>query len=119
MFRFEKLEVWQLSIDYGKDCYDIAKKFPEIEKFALADQLRRASVSISNNIAEGSFGSVPIFRKYLQTAIGSTLETINILTFAHKVGYISTQRLDEMYEESEKLIRKLIRFSNSLTRNSQ
>jgi four helix bundle protein len=91
MFRFEGLEVWRLSVEYAKDCYAIARKFPQYEQFALADQLRRASISISNNIAEGSIGSSANFRKYIGTAIGSALETVNILNFAYEIGYISKQ----------------------------
>jgi len=54
MFRFESLEVWKISIEFSKDIYILAHKFPPIENFALADQLRRAAVSVSANIAEGS-----------------------------------------------------------------
>ena len=54
MFRFEDLEIWELSIDYANNCYDLAKQFPDYEIFALANQLRRSAISISNNIVEGS-----------------------------------------------------------------
>ena len=53
-FRFESLEIWKLSLIYASHLYDVAQKFPIEERFALEDQLRRAAVSISNNIAEGS-----------------------------------------------------------------
>lgn len=74
MFRFEELEIWKLAIKYAKDCYRIAEKFPKNEQFSLSDQLRRAAISISNNIAEGSTGSDANFRKFLNTAVGSTLK---------------------------------------------
>ena len=54
MFRFEQLEIWRLSVNYAKLCYEATKTFPKEEQFGLANQLRRAAVSISNNIAEGS-----------------------------------------------------------------
>ena len=53
-FRFEKLEVWQLARRFNHRVYVIAKTFPESERYALCPQLRRASVSVSSNIAEGS-----------------------------------------------------------------
>lgn len=117
MFRFEKLEVWQLAISYGKDCYEIASKFPSYEKFGVGDQLRRATLSISNNIAEGSVGSSLQFRKYITIAIASTLETVNILRFVYEINYIGAHTKDEMYEKAERLIRKLTNFSKSLEKH--
>jgi four helix bundle protein len=114
MFRFENLEVWRLAVDYGKDCYKIAADFPRHEIFSLSDQLRRAAISISNNITEGSVGSSANFKKYIYIAIGSTLETVNILNFAYEIKYIDLSIKNKMYEEAEKIIRKLRSFSNSL-----
>lgn len=98
MFRFEGLEIWQLATDYAHKCYDIADGFPAQEKFALTDQLRRAAVSISNNIAEGSTGSPKNFGNYLERALGSTFETVNILSFALKRNYISSENKESLYQ---------------------
>ncbi len=114
MFRFEELEVWKLAVHYGKECYILADKFPGHEKFSLSDQLRRASISISNNIAEGSVGSALNFKKFINIAIGSTLESVNIINFACEVGYLNLATKDLMYERAEKLIRKLRSFATSL-----
>ncbi len=114
MFRFENLEIWRLGVDYGKDCYKISSSFPGHERFGLGDQLRRAAISISNNIAEGSVGSTANFKKYLVTALGSTLETVNILNFACEVGYITANIKEEMYGRAELLIKKLRAFSKVL-----
>lgn len=112
MFRFEELEIWRLAVDYGKDCYKIADSFPKHETYSLGDQLRRAAISVSNNIAEGSVGSSANFRKYINTSIGSLLETVNILNFASEIGYIKGK--DMTYQKAEKLVKKLRSFSNSL-----
>jgi len=88
MFRFEELNIWKSALQYGNDLYNISSKFPKTETFALANQLRRAAVSISNNIAEGSGGSAKDFAKFLTIAIKSTLETVNILYIAQSQGYI-------------------------------
>jgi four helix bundle protein len=114
MFRFENLEIWKLAMEYGKDCYVIARQFPQIEQYGLGDQLRRATVSISNNIAEGSVGSSANFKKYLITAVGSALETVTILHFALQIGYIGEQVKTDMHEKAEKLIRKIQAFSRTL-----
>jgi len=114
MFRFEELRIWSLSVKYGKDCYKIAGKFPKYESYSLADQLRRAGVSISSNIAEGSVGSHANFRKYLNTSIGSILETINILNFSYEIGYITEKEKMEMYQTAESLIKQIRSFLKSI-----
>lgn len=114
MFRFEELEIWKFAIVYGKDCYRISEELPRHERYSLGDQLRRAGLSISNNIAEGSVGTARNFQKYINMAIASTLETVNILHFAFEVGYITEIVKNEMYEKAEKLIRKMRNFSKSL-----
>jgi hypothetical protein len=54
MFRFEKLEAWQLAIELARRVYSATSHFPDAERFGLTSQMRRAAVSISSNIAEGS-----------------------------------------------------------------
>jgi four helix bundle protein len=93
MFRFEELEIWKLSLKYADKCYYIASKFPEYERNALADQLRRAVISISNNIAEGSGSPTSKgFSAFLDISIKSTLETVNILFFATRRNYIKKNK---------------------------
>ena len=53
-FSFEKLEVWQIARKFTKEIYRISSIFPDEEKFGLTSQIRRAAVSVSSNIAEGS-----------------------------------------------------------------
>jgi len=54
MFNFEKLDVWQKAIDFANLVYATTQTFPADERFGLTNQMRRAAVSISSNIAEGS-----------------------------------------------------------------
>lgn len=114
MFRFEQLEIWKLAIRYAEEMYTIAAKFTVKENFALADQLRRASVSISNNIAEGSGGSNPEFIRYLNIAIKSTLETVNILYIAEIQEYITKDARLIYYDKAEEIIRKIRSLKNRL-----
>lgn len=114
MFRFEDLRIWKLSVEYGERCYEVANQFPAHEKFSLSNQLRRAGISISNNIAEGSVGSNDHFKKHLNIAVGSALETVNIINFAYKVGYINKELRDDLYKKAESLIKQMQSFSNSL-----
>lgn len=114
-FRFESLEIWKLAIEYGNKIYDLADNLPKKELFGLGSQLRRSAVSISNNIAEGS-GRVSIkdFKNYLDISIKSTLEIVSMLFFAETRKYIDKSQRLELYQEAEKLIRKIRAFKNSL-----
>jgi len=114
MFRFETLDIWKSSITYGKRLYCVANTFPKSETFALADQLKRAAVSVSNNIAEGSGGTNKDFANFLTISIKSILETVNILKFAESVEYIKIEKREELYKEAETLIRRITAFKNSL-----
>jgi len=104
MLRFERLDIWQASVAYADKCYEAAKTFPKEETFSLSDQLRRAAVSIPNNIAEGCAGSDREFRSYLGIAVRSAFETASILVFAEKRGYIGPARRQGLYSEVEHLI---------------
>jgi four helix bundle protein len=88
--------------------------FPKKETFSLADQLRRASTSISINIAEGSGGSSKELSNFLGISIRSALETVSILVFAEKEGYITGREKDALYEEAERLIRKMSAFRRTI-----
>ena len=77
MHKFEKLEVWQLAVEYVDLCYVIAEQLPRQEEFNLASQLRRAAVSIALNIAEGSTGQTdPEQARFIGMAIRSLVETV-------------------------------------------
>jgi four helix bundle protein len=107
MFRFEELDIWKMGVEYTKRCYSIANNFPINERFALADQLRRAVVSIPTNIAEGSIGSDKEFCSFLNIASRSGIETVSLLIVAEKLGYITMEERMKLYNEAEILIRKI------------
>lgn len=114
-FRFENLEIWKLAIEYGNKIYDLADSLPQKELFGLGSQFRRSAVSQSNNIAEGSgSNSIKDFKNYLDIAIKSTLEIVSMLFFAERRNYITESQRLELYEEAEKLVRKIRAFKKSL-----
>jgi four helix bundle protein len=115
MFRFENLEIWELATNYANELYDIANKFPPEERFALSDQLRRAAVSISNNIAEGSgAATIKDFCSFLDISVKSSLETVNIINFAYLRKYLSVKQKEYFYQIAEILIKKIRAFKKSL-----
>ena len=115
MFRFESLLIWKAAIGFSKDVYKLTKELPKEEIFALGDQLRRASVSISANIAEGSGSSTTKdFKNYLSISIKSSLEVVSLLMIAKENDYISEQQLSVLYNQAEILIKQIRAFKNSL-----
>ena len=101
------------AVAYSVMIYQQTDKMPWFEKKGLCDQLQRATVSISSNIAEGSAKSSNVeFAHYLDTALGSAYEVETQLLIASKVGYIDNEKYNELYNgiiEIEKQLAGLIR----------
>jgi len=90
VFSFEKLEVWIESKEFSKLIYSITATFPDTEKFGLISQLRRASLSIASNIAEGSARKSYKDKAYFTTiAFGSAVELLNQLIISFELDFIS------------------------------
>ena len=111
--RFEDLIVFQKAMSLSKEIYRITSGGMFSKDWGLRDQVRRASVSILSNIAEG-FGkySNPEFKKYLAIANGSSFEVRAQLHLARELGYIGeleAEMLIKMCEEVSRLIRALRR----------
>lgn len=88
-FSFEGLRVYQSTRLLVKDVYAIVNKLPAVENFALSSQIRRAIVSVSANIAEGSGRSHAKDKAhFIDIAYGSLLETYSELLTAADLGYI-------------------------------
>ncbi len=108
MFRFEKLDAWQLAIEFSDDVYRVTRTFPSEERFGLTNQLRRAAVSIAANIAEGSGRSTDKdFCRFLEIAYGSLMETVSHLTIAFRQEMVKADDHKLLYEKSDRLARVL------------
>ena len=115
-FSFEKLEVWQNSRTFVKSVYLIINRLPNEEKFAICNQLRRASVSVSSNIAEGSSRFSPKDQiRFIEIAYGSLIETYCQLKLCVDLDYISENEM----EECKSLIFKISRQLSSLKKSIQ
>ena len=109
MYKFEKLEVWRLSLDYIDAIYMIADQLPRKEDFNLKSQIRRAATSVALNIAEGSTGQTDAEQaRFLGMAIRSLIETVACQHLIRRRKYLSnTAPLTEAYHQSEILVKKL------------
>lgn len=114
-FRFEKLEIWKDALIYSRNIYKILKNFPKEELFVLVDQLKRSAGSVPANIAEGA-GSISKkeFLHHLDIAIKSLYETVSHLQLAKNLEYISERQRGELYNEAERLVKKMQNFRHYL-----
>lgn len=88
-FKFEKLEVWQLSLEYLDLCYAVAERLPKQEEYNLKAQLTRAATSIALNIAEGSTSQSDAEQaRFLNMAIRSLVETVACYRLIERRGYL-------------------------------
>ncbi|CZT34884.1 four helix bundle protein [Rhizobium sp. 9140] len=110
---YRDLRVWQAAIDLSVECYTLTNDFPKSEIYGMASQMRRSSVSVAANIAEGygrnSRGS---FVQFLKVAQGSLKELETHLIICQRVGLMDAYASEEMLkqcEENGKMISGLIR----------
>jgi four helix bundle protein len=103
MFKFEELRVYQEALLLVDLTYKVTNKWPKDEIFGLISQFRRAAVSISLNIAEGSSRTKKDFRHFLDMARGSCYECAGIILIARKRNYLTDQEFNELYEFCQKL----------------
>ncbi len=86
---FRNYKVWQDAVEYASKVYKVTSEMPWFEKKGLCDQLQRAAVSISSNIAEGAAKpSDAEFAHFLDTSLGSAFEVETQLLIAKNIGYI-------------------------------
>jgi len=111
---FEDLIVWQKAIDLSSQVYKQTKAFPKDEVFGLTSQIKRASNSISLNIAEGSVKSTKTFINHLYHAYGSSAEVLSASILANKLGYLETKDLNLLRKELEEVTKILNSFIKSL-----
>ena len=122
MLNFEKLDVWQKAIDFADLIYNETRAFPREERFGLTNQLRRAAVSISSNIAEGSSrSSKNDFARFTEIAAGSVFEAVSQAFIARRQDFLSEDQFRKIYADAEELSRMLSGLRKSLlsTLNSQ
>lgn len=117
-FKFEKLDIWKLAIDYANDVHLLTKTFPKDEMFNLSSQFKRAADSISLNISEGSIGQSNLEqRRFLGYAVRTVAECVNCLYLAVRRKYITQQQFDEYYKRWEELFAKILKFRSRLGNN--
>lgn len=112
VFGYRKLIAYQKAKEVVKRTYKLLKKFPSEERYAMCDQLRRASISITSNIAEGvNRFSIKDKSHFIEIAYGSLMEVSSQFEIAEELGYISSedrQNMDQLIEEDARLLSGLL-----------
>ncbi|MFT6815480.1 MAG: four helix bundle protein [Sphingobacteriales bacterium] len=112
---FEKIEAWQRSQQLAKSVYI---KFRDLKDFSFKDQICRAVVSISNNIAEGrDRGTDKEFVRFLYYSKGSCAEVRSLLYLAKELEYINSEDFRAMHSDSMEISRMIMGFIKALKRD--
>jgi four helix bundle protein len=108
VFGFERLDVWKKSIDFADLVYRLTRAFPKDERFGLTSQMRRAAVSVSANIAEGSARfSKADFAHFLEIAAGSVFEVVSQSFISRRQGFLAEADFSTLYAAAEEQGRML------------
>ena len=114
-FRFERMQIWQNACDVGDLLCTVADQLSENRLYAFADQLRRAALSISNNIAEGSGSSSDKeFANFLNYARRSTFECASMVLFFTRKGHIRPEDQEHLIPALSDLSKMITSFKRSL-----
>ena len=112
VFGYRRLIAYQKGKEIVMRTYKLLKKFPAEERYAMCDQLRRASVSITSNIAEGvNRFSVKDKAHFVEIAFGSMMEVSSQIEIAEELGYITKEErlsMDALVEEEARLLSGLL-----------
>ena len=115
-FNFEKIEVYQDGIEFANKIYERTKAFPKSEVFGITNQLRRSSVSVPSNIAEGSSRGKKEFIHFLNIELGSSYECVPLLEISKRQKYVQHGTFTALIDELHKISAKTSALKSSLRR---
>ena len=122
MYKFEKLEVYQLALDYIDLTYELAERLPRSEDYNLKSQVTRAATSVALNIAEGSTGQSDAEQgRFLSMAIRSFLETVACQHIIQRRGYLKQEDAiwKRLEDDGQMLARKLQAMRKTVLKEAQ
>lgn len=103
---YRDLRIWRKGIELVKEVYELTKRFPTHERYGLADQLSRSSVSVPSNITEGQARQhTSEFRQILYVALGSAADVDTQITIARELGYVEEAEAGDIQDRIDELRR--------------
>ena len=113
---YKELKFFQKAHDFTKEIYKVtSEEFPKEELYSLVQQIRRASVSIGSNIAEGSVKGEVEFKRFLQIALGSAKEVEYQLLLCKDLNYITSKTYDRLQDLLNSIIGSLINYMKNFS----
>lgn len=113
---FRQLKIWKEGIELTKSVYTLTKKFPTDERFNLTSQLRRCTVSVPSNIAEGtSRSSNKAFSHFLEISLGSLFELETQIILSHELEFLDNESFSTIENKIIELQKMISGFSKTLT----
>lgn len=114
---YRKLSVWQLSMELCTNVYNISANFPNQEMYGLISQIRRASVSICANIAEGyGRNSKRVFIAFLNISRASAFEVSTLMEISRNLNYIKEEEMGKIQDDIEIISKMIFKLINKLTK---
>ena len=115
---FRNYKVWQDAVEYASKVYKVTAEMPWLEKKGLCDQLQRAAVSISSNIAEGAAKPSDVeFAHFLDTSLGSAFEVETQLLISKNIGYINEELYNVLTNDLNEIERQINGLIHSLRKS--
>lgn len=116
---YRDLIAWQLAVELSLLAYQITQELPDAERFGLTSQIRRASVSVASNVAEGyGRGTTSDYQRFLRMARGSLYEVETQMVIAARLGYLRRDRFAEYETKSNECSRVLAGLLKSIEARS-
>lgn len=118
MHNFKDLKVWQKAIDLAVDIYETMSSYPNEEKYGLVSQMKRCSVSIPSNIAEGSGrGSNKEFNHFLNISQGSAFELETQLIISQRLKLINDDLANNLISKTTEVQKMVFALGNKISNN--
>lgn len=115
MHNYRELKIWQRSMDFVTQVYEVCALFPVEEKFELTSQLRNCAISIPSNISEGAGrGYNKQFKRFLEFSMGSINEAQTQIELAFRFKYIGKQQFEALIDEALQIYKMTLTFYNGL-----
>lgn len=115
MHNYKNLKIWQKGLNLAEVVYRATKTFPDDEKYGLTSQLRRASVSIPSNIAEGSSrNSKKEFYHFLSISLGSSYEVGTQIEICQRIGFLDNELANKIQSQLDEIEKMIIGYMKTL-----
>ncbi len=111
---YKSLKIWQIALEIANQISDLVSVFPKFERYDLASQMSRCSISMPSNIAEGSSRTDKSFSHFLDIALGFSFELGTQLLIANHRNYIKDKLLNELENKIKELQKMTMSFKNNL-----